>query len=225
VSQLARLHEGADLHGGGHLPVTVRSTSALVVLIGSLATAGVASADDTIRRPGDHPQYAVEIEPHGVWGWTHYNYAPVDGFGLGGRFSIPLTDNGFIPSINNSVAIGFGVDWLHYSGTACYDYYDPRYHGPCYYIGDANYLFFPIVMQWNFFVARHWSVFGEPGLVIYHGFFDYCAGAPPGSFCANPTSTGVDFAFYVGGRYHFNDHVALTMRIGYPTFSLGVSFM
>jgi hypothetical protein len=191
----------------------------------SFAVAPAARADDTIKHPGDHPDYAVEIEPHGVWSWTHYDYAPNDGFGLGARFSIPIVKNGFVPSINNSVAIGFGVDWAHYSGATCYDYGGPHYHGPCYDVGDANYLFFPVVMQWNFFVARQWSVFGEPGLVIYHGFFDYCAGAPPGSNCGNPTSTGVDFAFFVGGRYHFNDHVALVLRVGYPTFSFGVSFM
>jgi len=202
------------------------------VLLGAAAVsvaigfARPAAADDTIKRPGDHPKYAVEIEPHGLWGWTHYDYAPDDGFGLGARFSIPIVENGFVPSINNSVAIGFGVDWLHYSGTACYGvYYGPHYNGPCYYVGDSNYLFFPIVMQWNFFVASHFSAFAEPGLVIYHGFFNYCSGAPLGYACANPNDTGVDFAFYVGGRYHVSDHVALVLRLGYPTFSFGVSFM
>jgi hypothetical protein len=198
---------------------------ALLFTVAMVVCARPAKGDDTIKHPGDHPKYAVEIEPHGVWGWTHYNYAPVDGFGLGARFSIPVTDDGFVKSINNSVAITFGVDWLHYSGTNCYYYNDPRFRGPCYDVGDANYLFFPVAMQWNFFVAQHWSVFGEPGLVIYHGFFDYCGAAPPGAPCSNPTTTGVDVAFFVGGRYHFGDHVALTMRIGYPTFSLGVSFM
>jgi hypothetical protein len=80
-------------------------------------------------------------------------------------------------------------------------------------------------MQWNFFVAQHWSVFGEPGLVIWHGFFDYCSGAPPGYACAGPSQTGVDVAFYLGGRYHVSDHLALVLRVGYPTFSFGVSFM
>jgi hypothetical protein len=196
---------------------------ATVIALG-LSFAPAARADDTIKHPGDHPDYAVEIEPHGLWSWTHYDYAPNDGFGLGARFSIPIVKNGFVPSINNSVAIGFGLDWLHYSGASCY-YYNGGHNGACYDVGDANYLFFPIVMQWNFFVAKQWSVFGEPGLVIYHGFFDYCAGAPAGFNCGNPTSTGVDFAFYLGGRYHVSDHVALVLRIGYPTFSFGVSFM
>jgi hypothetical protein len=31
--------------------------------------------------------------------------------------------------------------------------------------------------------------------------------------------------FNAGGRFHFNDSLALTMRVGYPSFSLGVSFL
>jgi hypothetical protein len=203
--------------------------SALVCTLlgaGILVGARTAHADDTNKRPGDHPSYTVEIEPHGLWGWKHYYYAPTDGLGLGARFSIPIVENGFVPSINNSVAIGLGVDWLHYSGAACYYYYGPpRNPGPCWSLGDANYLLFPVVMQWNFFVAKRWSVFAEPGLVIYHGFYDYCSNVPPGNPCTNPTQTGVDFAFYAGGRFYISEHVALTMRLGYPTFSFGVSFM
>ena len=81
-------------------------------------------------------------------------------------------------------------------------------------------------MQWNFHLTKHWSVFGERGLYIYHGAFDtnYCngPGLPP---CSYPTETSVDVAFGAGERYSFNDFVALTLRIGYPTLSFGVSFM
>jgi hypothetical protein len=48
-----------------------------------LAWSRAANADDTVRRPGDHPHYPVEIEVHGLWGWTHYDYEPNDEFGLG----------------------------------------------------------------------------------------------------------------------------------------------
>ena len=33
-----------------------------------------------------------------------------------------------------------------------------------------------------------------------------------------------DFTFAAGGRYHFSDKVALTMRVGYPFVSVGISF-
>jgi hypothetical protein len=183
-----------------------------------------AHADDTIKHPGDHPHYVVELEPHALFAWNNSFYAG-DGFGLGGRVSIPVTHEGFVPSINNSVAIGFGLDWVHYGD--CFYYYNAFGNVGC----GADYFEFPVVMQWNFYVAQHWSVFGEPGLYVYHGDFNlngYCGGVVgPRGVVYNvncPSTTSVDFAFWAGGRYHFNDKVSLTMRIGYPTFSIGVSF-
>src|SRR5258708_9976410 len=166
-----RRSHGALRYAAAMVKRTSRSARIACIAAAALSLAVLACrsarADDTIKRPGDHPQYSVEIDPHVLGGWTHYNYAANDGLGLGARFSIPLVDNGFVSTINNSVAITFGVDWLHYSGVDCYYYYNyngPRGPGYCYNVGDANYLFFPVAMQWNFFVAKQWSVFGEPGL-------------------------------------------------------------
>lgn len=71
-------------------------------------------------------------------------------------------------------------------------------------------LFIPVAMQWNFWLSTHWSVFGEPGL----GF-------------AAMRNRHVDLLhpiLMLGGRYHFTDTIALTMRIGYPSLAVGVSF-
>lgn len=70
-------------------------------------------------------------------------------------------------------------------------------------------VYIPVAMQWNFFLTEHWSVFGEPGV----------------GFVAN--SRGRNWlhpAFSVGGRYHFNERISLTMRVGYPAFTIGASF-
>jgi hypothetical protein len=202
-----------------HLHPRLRHTSPLplgrvvlalaVLLLAALTTPGSARADDTIKRPGDHPAYSVEVEPHVLLGWDDV-YAS-DGFGVGGRFSIPIVANGFVPQINNSVAIGFGLDILHYD--SCW------YAGNC----SANYIHIPVVMQWNFYVAKQWSVFGEPGLVIFHGFISDCPGAVR-NCPVGPRETSLEPALYLGGRYHFNDKVSLTMRIGFPSISVGVSF-
>ena len=71
-------------------------------------------------------------------------------------------------------------------------------------------LFIPVAMQWNFWLTTHWSVFGEPGL----------------GFAANPhgNASVLHPVLMVGGRYHFNEKISLTMRIGYPAFSIGASF-
>lgn len=182
----------------------------------AIVSGGSARADDTIRRPGDHPDYKVEIEPQLALGWTDWYGA--GGYGAGARFTIPIVDKGFVPSINDTVAIGFGADFLHYD--ACH-----YFNGGVGYGCGANYLFLPVVMQWNFYVAQRWSVFAEPGLFLFHGFFDTSYCDPRFAGCGYPASTGVDFAFFVGGRYHFSDTMALTMRLGYPTVTVGLSFL
>jgi hypothetical protein len=190
----------------------------LVLAVLTLRSAA-AHADDTVRHPGEHPTYGLELEPHGTFGWGG-PYGGDGGFGLGARFSIPIVRNGFVPTINDSVALSFGLDWVRYS----YCYWGPA---GC----SANYVDLPVTLQWNFYVAQRWSVFGEPGLYIYHGLFGEpscpaTAGPnPPATACQNvPAQWGVLPAFYAGARYHFSDKVSLTMRVGFPTASIGVSF-
>jgi hypothetical protein len=202
-----------------------RIAVAALVALSALGTARSALADDTIKRPGDHPHYAVELEPHGLVGWAA-QWAGW-GFGLGGRVSINLTHDGFVPTINNSVAIGLGLDWVHYSpdGGCVINRAGVCVYGQ-YYL-NADFFQFPVVMQWNFYVAKRWSVFGEPGLYIWHGTYSApaCGGPAQPPCYAYGSDTGVGPAFWVGGRFHFSDGVSLTMRIGYPDFlTVGVSF-
>jgi hypothetical protein len=169
--------------------------------------------DNTIRQPGDHPNYGVEIEPHFDFGWfdnVGYGLPGDVGIGVGLRATIPIVKNGFVPTINNTVGIGFGGDILYFGcGVAgCPGVWT---------------LYFPVVLQWNFYVAQRFSVFGEPGFSLNYAFYNaedctvaHCvAGA---SFFPGPV-------FELGGRYHINEHLALTARIGYPALTFGVSFM
>lgn len=155
----------------------------------ALATTTPARADESIiKSPGDHPAYRFEAEPHGLLGFGGPFEHGRGELGAGFRGTIVLVDNGFVPSINNSVGIGFGGDIFFGHGV----------------------FYIPVVMQWNFWLTTHWSVFGEPGIGI----------------AANP-EVGRDAlgpVIMVGGRYHFNDRISLTMRIGYPAISVGVSF-
>ena len=153
-----------------------------------LLVAGRASADgSTIRTFGDHTSYLFEIEPHGILGFG----APFDDtaaeVGLGVRGTLHLA-NGFIPSINDSVGVGFGIDFT------------PG--------GDGRVLI-PIVLQWNFWLSSRFSVFGEPGFAVTSG----------GAQTFDP------FVFYAGGRFLFTPRIGLTVRVGYPDVSVGVSFL
>lgn len=195
------------------------------VLVSILVSAGVglcvesAFAQSTIRNPGARPRYAVELEPHVLLGpFGPRGRAGDDGFGVGLRATLELVPNGFIASVNDSVGLGFGADFMRYSrGDArgeCTDFTDgPNGTDICVEVdgagGDRDRVLLPVVMQWNFWLARSWSVFGEPGLFLSWG----------DDLDIEPV------ALFVGGRYHASDNVALTLRIGYPTLSFGVSFL
>lgn len=155
--------------------------AALAVAVAVTWASASARADEsTIKHPGVHPDYVSEAEPHAL-------VAPFDKFapGVGFRGTVEIVDNGFIQRINNTVGIGFGVDWTE------------------------KHVRVPIVMQWNFWLSRNWSVFGEPG----------------GALRFKKKETKPEPAFFAGGRYHFSDVVTLTLRVGHPVASVGVSFL
>ncbi len=156
----------------------------------ALVTSSARADESIIKVPNEHPDYRFEAEPHGLIGYAGPFESGRAALGAGFRGTVILLQNGFIPTINNSVGIGFGGDVFFGRSEAV--------------------LFIPVVMQWNFWLTNHWSVFGEPGLGI----------------AANPEHGRDTFGpiINVGGRYHFNDKVALTLRIGYPSFSVGASF-
>jgi hypothetical protein len=148
--------------------------------VAAFALATPASAQSVIKQPGAHPDYIFEAEPHALVDFFD-DFHP----GVGFRGTLKLVDNGFVKTINNSIGLGFGVDW------------------------NDNHFRLPVVMQWNFWLTRKWSVFGEPG-----GLLDF-----------SDDKVKPHFTFYAGGRYHFTDKITLTMRVGYPLATVGVSFL
>jgi hypothetical protein len=167
--------------------------------------------------------YTAEIEPHLVFGSAPPGNGTGSGVGVGARASLVVAPDGFIRDVNDSVAIGFGLDYGHYAARYAFNGYRDRcLHfetGPagtmvCTDVtsngGSYNYLFVPVVMQWNFWLTEKFSAFGEAGLSVYYLGSDGFGAAP---------------ALYVGGRLRLTDSITLTARIGYPTVSFGVSFM
>lgn len=159
--------------------------AAFIAIIAVAAPRKVHAEEAIIKRPGDHPQYVFEAEPHLLLGFAGpFKEKDKGHLGVGFRGTIVILNNGFIKTINNSVGITFGADMF---------------------VGEQT-LFLPVAMQWNFWLSTHWSVFGEPGV----GFA--------------LKKDVVHPILMAGGRYHFSDKVALTMRLGYPAISVGVSF-
>jgi hypothetical protein len=212
------------------MPVAAKYTlplAALAALVVSLC-ARPAAAQSTIKQYGDRPSYGVELEPHLAVGWIDPpGYGTGQGIGLGGHATFEIIGHGFIPNLNNSVGIGVGLDWIHYPGNGtgprgtC-THFEPGPAGTsiCTQVkGGADttdYLWIPVVLQWNFWLARKWSAFGEVGVALrWEDLHDI--GFSP-------------FLTWAGGRYHLSDKATLTLRLGIPFVitpyvTFGVSFL
>jgi hypothetical protein len=200
---------------------SLRFLPALLLCLATVGLSGSAFGQSTIKQPGARQAYAFEAEPHLNAGlFDPPGFGGGTGLGIGFRGTFELVRNGFISKLNNSIGLGFGLDYLRYDGWqgprgACLQFAPGPAGVPICVrasssIDHVNYLYLPVVMQWNFWLHRKWSVFGEPGIALY---------LQEGQLQFTP------FVLYAGGRYHITDRVTLTMRIGYPSFSLGISVL
>lgn len=175
-----------------------------------------------IKQPGAHLNYSAELEPQGVLQWDGPRGFD-EGLGLGFRASIPLFHNGPIAKINNNMAIGFGFHWAFFEDD-CHS----RYANDVIVLGadcEASDLWFPVVLQWNFYVTPSIAVFGEPGFAIRHTrvSVDRCSDS---AFvdCDYSDTDFEPFVLYMGAKFFVSDAIAVTVRLGFPTISVGASF-
>src|SRR5262249_9106521 len=143
----------------------------------SFASGSARAEEMVIKQPGAHPHYSIEIEPEGI---INFGRDLRDGPGAGIRLSIPIVHNGFVGSINDTVALTFRAD-----------------KAP---INKPNRSYFPRPPQWNFWPPTHWTVFGEAGALTQ----------------LDNKEVNLYPALWAGGRYHFSESVALTLRVSAP---------
>jgi hypothetical protein len=132
---------------------------------------------------------------------VHAGFHPYGrGVSLGARFGVPILDNGFVSTIDNSVYVNFGAD--------LYNTYSRRLDRRGLAVG------IPVALQWNFNFTEEWSAFAEVGVNLYAG---------PATWDGDVFFDGSWLITAVGGRYHFDDSIALQLRLGSPYASLGIS--
>lgn len=191
------------------------------------AVAMPASAQNLIKRPGAHPDYGVELEPHLVLQWSQEpRWVDDVGVGLGFRAAIPIMDNGPIKTINNNMAIGFGIDWAHFSD--CRWWWGRRPAGwrgfdDC----SGNAINFPVYVQWNFFFTDVISVFGETGFGIQYEHVKIEGACGPNFADVDCRDTDVEpvFIFQGGARFLFGETAGLLLRVGVPYVTIGASIL
>jgi len=206
------------------LRVLVRSAAVVTALLGLLALAPEAHAQNIFNSPHRTPRYTAELEPHLVLGpFSPPGDGSGTGIGPGFRASFPLTRDGFLPAYNDSIAIGVGLDWVFYDafthrGRCTHFVRAPGGGSVCDEVdgqgGDTMYFFVPVVMQWNFYLHPQVSVFFEPGIDLYLRQNNQDA-----------LKAGLGLNLQVGGRFMFNNWIGGVARLGYPVFTLGVDFL
>jgi hypothetical protein len=217
------------MHRPGHClaPAGLALAAALAVS----TVAGHAAAESVIKRPGAHPRYSVELDPHLVLQHSRKYFRNL-GLGVGFRASIPVIEQGPIKTINNSMAISFGLDWAHFSESDwnCGRYWwggrwdDRRAPGPGLADCTGNQFWFPVAWQWNFWLTDIISVFGEPGLAIRHSTASVPCWNNWAAECTD-SRTDLQFVFWGGGRFMFGDTVGMTVRLGWPSINIGATFL
>jgi hypothetical protein len=172
---------------------------AAAVYVGEAPSVAEAQSAVDINTPftGQRP---FQLDVHA--GFTWYGV----GLATGARFGIPILNNGFIPTLNNSVYINFGFDF-YYVRCGCRD---DNYYGFGFGI--------PVALHWEFYFNENWSAFAEVGFQI---FFHprYIDGQP-----YDPYDAGYWFLVAVGGSFHVTDFFLITVRLGNPYVAGGITF-
>lgn len=140
------------------------------------------------------------------------------GMGGGARVSIPVWGHTPFKGFDNDLGIGIGLDVIRYAAYKPADPAEPTLRVAAYYV--------PLYLQWNVWLGARASLFLEPTLLYRYGaYIDSCASAnlPPSKHCAAtsrflPTGS-------IGLRFRIADKVSGTIRVGWPTGSIGVSWL
>ena len=187
------------------------ATATGTVAIPELAPSPTAKVDAKNDGPRSawHPKYNAEIEPHFVVaGLDHYQA----GLGFGANVSIPIAEHAPFKRIDDTLALGVGVDWVRYAAYRPNDPRDPKILTYAWY--------FPVFLQWNVWLGARASFFVEPTLIYrFASYQDNCGGLP----CVD--TTRVLPSGSIGFRFRVVDHASVTVRVGWPMVSLGGSWL
>lgn len=189
------------MFASGRLARSLALAASLV--FASLVSASAVQADHRIGTPytGTRP---LQLDIYGGFTWHGF------GFAGGARLGIPLVNNP-IPSLDNALYLNFGFDFYFTrvrgcGGVACADEFSPGFG-------------IPVSVHWEFYFDDTWSAFAELGVNIF---------IPPGFLRYNDWYWGENASAWVlaqvGGRLHFSEAFALTVRVGNPYASFGIEF-
>lgn len=139
--------------------------------------------------------------PYGYFGY--YGGFP---FGLSARYQIPILHDGFIPAVNDSFGIEFGLDFSGVVGGFVRNAFYPV-------------LSIPVEVMWQFHFTQKFSAYAKVGIALEFNFVSYC---PSFGYCRSIVSPG--FIGNVGLIYKFTEKISFRAEAGYPWVKIGLGF-
>lgn len=135
------------------------------------------------------------------YGYYYYGFP----FSLSGRFLIPISHDGFIPAVNDSFSIEFGLDLSGAVGGRFYPV-----------------LGIPVEVMWAFHFTRKFAAYAKLGVALEFHFVPYeCFGG----FCGPARGVvGVSPIGNVGLIYKFSEKISFRAEAGYPWIKIGLGF-
>jgi len=201
----------------------ILTAAALSIPSSVLLFAPTAGAESIIKQPGNHPHYSWELEPHMALDWDGHHELN-SGFGPGVHVAIPIMHQGPITTINNNMAIKFGMDLTFHDCNRGYWGNWNNYQYDC----SATSILLPVALQWNFYLTDIITVYGEPGIAIRHYWSsqEFPGGNCPGGICTWHNSETYALPYFgMGAKFMFGRSAGLNVRLGYPHATIGASIL
>ncbi len=124
------------------------------------------------------------------------------GFGVAGRYAIPIVHNGFIPRLNDSVELEFGAD-VYYSRWLDWNYYG---------------FVFPVEGRWTFHLTPKFSAYGKASLGLRFSYLSYS------KYHDDLDLSAIHWGLSSGILYQFNESMAFRAELGVSGLMAGIGF-
>jgi hypothetical protein len=178
---------------------------ALALAFTAVALPGPAGAQLTIKDSSVHTDRPVKFDITGSLGFFGDRSV-----GTAAWVSIPLLPDGFIPPLNDSFGLEFGMAvnyaWANYGFGCDYNYFSLVPLGG---------------VRWDFHLTEAWTVFGKAKLGIGHDFASVeCGGTKIDDVGGNHLASD----FGVGAFWNFSPGMGMRFDLGYQGASVGLSF-
>ncbi len=168
---------------------------------------GTAAAQMTIKDASDHTaDRPMKLDITGSLG-----FFGDFGVGVAGWVSMPIVPNGFIPPLNDSFYLEFGVAtsyaWVDYAFNCDYNYFNLAPLGG---------------VRWNFHLTDTWTVFAKAKIGVAYHF----ASADCGPAFSTVDFSGLHFATDtgVGAYWNFSPGMGMRFDLGSQGAAAGLSF-